>query len=214
MTSGSRVARSPAEINVATSSSKSYPSVRVVSMTVTSAIGYVFTGWSGRCCTVFFFQAEDGIRDYKVTGVQTCALPIWRSHRQGRCGRVARRHWLLDHRLQDRPLDALHRERFARVPPRTAEPVRSGRAARRSEEHTSELQSPCNLVCRLLLEKKNTHTYDNITAMYSRKRTPRNLPTRTQQTSADVLEPRDKPLPRRGRQTNHRDPQHYYLPGC
>src|SRR2546426_2859156 len=26
--------------------------------------------------------------------------------------------------------------------------------ARRSEEHTSELQSPCNLVCRLLLEKK------------------------------------------------------------
>src|ERR1022692_4798831 len=26
----------------------------------------------------------------------------------------------------------------------------------RSEEHTSELQSPCNLVCRLLLEKKNT----------------------------------------------------------
>src|SRR5256885_11264470 len=28
-------------------------------------------------------------------------------------------------------------------------------AERRSEEHTSELQSPCNLVCRLLLEKKN-----------------------------------------------------------
>src|SRR6266850_8152566 len=26
----------------------------------------------------FFFQAEDGIRDYKVTGVQTCALPICR----------------------------------------------------------------------------------------------------------------------------------------
>src|SRR5256885_12865624 len=32
----------------------------------------------------------------------------------------------------------------------------------RSEEHTSELQSPCNLVCRLLLEKKNNkyHTHD------------------------------------------------------
>src|SRR5256885_11829484 len=30
----------------------------------------------------------------------------------------------------------------------------------RSEEHTSELQSPCNLVCRLLLEKKKeTHTH-------------------------------------------------------
>src|SRR6266446_10345438 len=27
-------------------------------------------------CIFFFFQAEDGIRDYKVTGVQTCALPI------------------------------------------------------------------------------------------------------------------------------------------
>ena len=25
---------------------------------------------------LFFFQAEDGIRDYDVTGVQTCALPI------------------------------------------------------------------------------------------------------------------------------------------
>src|SRR5205807_5432407 len=32
---------------------------------------------------------------------------------------------------------------------------RHGGRARRSEEHTSELQSPCNLVCRLLLEKKN-----------------------------------------------------------
>src|SRR2546426_8333130 len=28
----------------------------------------------------FFFQAEDGIRDYKVTGVQTCALPISLAH--------------------------------------------------------------------------------------------------------------------------------------
>src|SRR5256885_5658311 len=31
----------------------------------------------------------------------------------------------------------------------------------RSEEHTSELQSPCNLVCRLLLEKKNTVQLSN-----------------------------------------------------
>src|SRR6266850_7480673 len=36
--------------------------------------------------------------------------------------------------------------------PRTARHV--PRHRRRSEEHTSELQSPCNLVCRLLLEKK------------------------------------------------------------
>src|SRR5690606_34003793 len=32
---------------------------------------------SRTCCVVlFFFQAEDGIRDFHVTGVQTCALPI------------------------------------------------------------------------------------------------------------------------------------------
>src|SRR3712207_7211554 len=29
------------------------------------------------CALVFFFQAEDGIRDIGVTGVQTCALPIY-----------------------------------------------------------------------------------------------------------------------------------------
>src|SRR5256885_9649943 len=38
-------------------------------------------------------------------------------------------------------------------PARGALPPRA-RRRRRSEEHTSELQSPCNLVCRLLLEKK------------------------------------------------------------
>src|SRR5256885_13037393 len=34
------------------------------------------------------------------------------------------------------------------------EPQHAARRGGRSEEHTSELQSPCNLVCRLLLEKK------------------------------------------------------------
>src|SRR5690606_39730379 len=33
----------------------------------------------------FFFQAEDGIRDFHVTGVQTCALPISRDYRAHRC---------------------------------------------------------------------------------------------------------------------------------
>src|SRR5256885_8108088 len=75
----------------------------------------------------FFFQAEDGIRDYKVTGVQTCALPISVGLRA--------------HRL----LHALGGLQHA---------VRIGGLQPRSEEHTSELQSPCNLVCRLLLEKK------------------------------------------------------------
>src|SRR2546426_8795301 len=40
----------------------------------------------------------------------------------------------------------------------TANPATHTARMRRSEEHTSELQSPCNLVCRLLLEKKkNKH---------------------------------------------------------
>src|SRR2546426_9096516 len=44
----------------------------------------------------------------------------------------------------------------ARSPPRCCPCPRGDAAPRgqRSEEHTSELQSPCNLVCRLLLEKK------------------------------------------------------------
>src|SRR5256885_7083691 len=44
--------------------------------------------------------------------------------------------------------------------------------SRRSEEHTSELQSPCNLVCRLLLEQKNT----------TRTRPPRQVPERRRPT--------------------------------
>src|SRR5256885_12594747 len=44
---------------------------------------------------LFFFQAEDGIRDYKVTGVQTCALPIFHAQviaaREGRDPRVIAR---------------------------------------------------------------------------------------------------------------------------
>src|SRR2546426_5595845 len=38
----------------------------------------------------------------------------------------------------------------------------SGRFTLRSEEHTSELQSPCNLVCRLLLEKKKKISSMNV----------------------------------------------------
>src|SRR5688500_19472081 len=45
--------------------------------------------------------------------------------------------------------------------------------ASRSEEHTSELQSPCNLVCRLLLEKKNNRNSDAI---------PRIVPVKNRQT--------------------------------
>src|SRR5256885_10996865 len=60
-----------------------------------------------------------------------------------------------------------HAARMAAVRRRAAAAVRAvcagpdpvhARHPRRSEEHTSELQSPCNLVCRLLLEKKNPKT--------------------------------------------------------
>src|SRR5256885_11533386 len=100
----------------------------------------MFETWLGLMCVVdfFFFQAEDGIRDYKVTGVQTCALPIYRSARTRRALGGA----------------AGARERR----PDRAQP----RLASRSEEHTSELQSPCNLVCRLLLEKKKKNNKNNV----------------------------------------------------
>src|SRR5256885_6294419 len=59
----------------------------------------------------------------------------------------------------------------AQSAPPTAQGIHIFREMERSEEHTSELQSPCNLVCRLLLEKKkNIHPYrmlDIIHALYS-----------------------------------------------
>src|SRR6266446_9519825 len=43
------------------------------------------------------------------------------------------------------------------------------RHRRRSEEHTSELQSPCNIVCRLLLEKKKKPNYHSDKKIWERK---------------------------------------------
>src|SRR5256885_10907679 len=112
---------------------------------------------------VFFFQAEDGIRDYKVTGVQTCALPICLADsgaaEQADLAALGERHQQVDDLdardeqvlaaglLLKRRRRAMNRQIFAGF-------HRSAVVLRRSEEHTSELQSPCNLVCRLLLEKK------------------------------------------------------------
>src|SRR5437762_11054954 len=89
---------------------------------------------------VFFFQAEDGIRDTSVTGVQTCALPICTF-------------WPAIERYGDPRSLRLIRSVMAGESPSLLE-----LDDRRSEEHTSELQSPMYLVCRLLLEKKNTFT--------------------------------------------------------
>src|SRR5256885_12731495 len=56
------------------------------------------------------------------------------------------------------------------------EPLASRGVAARSEEHTSELQSPCNLVCRLLLEKKTSPLHS--TALRECSKRPRPLPRR------------------------------------
>src|SRR2546426_3619567 len=83
---------------------------------------------------VFFFQAEDGIRDYKVTGVQTCALPISpAATAQAEPG--ARRRARLGERHE--PAGAARRTRACGPGPRGAGPLESagrGRAAARSEE--------------------------------------------------------------------------------
>src|SRR5262249_58908437 len=61
--------------------------------------------WSRCWLYVFFFQAEDGIRDWSVTGVQTCALPILMMELGQRVQRPpAATHLLLEWRAQREPL--------------------------------------------------------------------------------------------------------------
>src|SRR2546429_2040501 len=108
----------------------------------------------------FFFQAEDGIRDVAVTGVQTCALPIL----FGFPGFVRVFHpgppslfgnaqsSLFCVRAGSSPVPHVG---VKGTPSLT---VRIRPSSQRSEEHTSELQSRLHLVCRLLLEKKKKYT--------------------------------------------------------
>src|SRR5207248_5877071 len=98
---------------------------------------------------VFFFQAEDGIRDRTVTGVQTCALPIF-ARRLLASGADARS----CDRFGRTPLDWAVLDGWASLAEILGVRVEATGAGSRSEEHTSELQSPYDLVCRLLLEKK------------------------------------------------------------
>src|SRR5256885_9817457 len=59
------------------------------------------------------------------------------------------------------------RKSARRSAPGSCESGRTATRTRRSEEHTSELQSPCNLVCRLLLEKKkNTGNHTLLHAFF------------------------------------------------
>src|SRR6266498_4500485 len=62
---------------------------------------YDLVGWLLFC---FFFQAEDGIRDADVTGVQTCALPITRASRdRGNLTALPATRGLLAGRSRSRP---------------------------------------------------------------------------------------------------------------
>src|SRR2546426_8798180 len=78
--------------------------------------------------------------------------------------------------LPHRHLAQLVRLQEARAPLRIAHGPRGQRDHPRSEEHTSELQSPCNLVCRLLLEKKKKNT---TTQLHDRHKIIRNQPSET-----------------------------------
>src|SRR5207253_5434862 len=129
----------------------------------------------------FFFQAEDGIRDGHVTGVQTCALPIstYRSLGGSRlapevvqaaipaCYEIMERIYNDPARCDSFPrvLDTLRTLPQAKglderelklLEDVIARHERGQIPDSRSEEHTSELQSRGHLVCRLLLEKKKS----------------------------------------------------------
>src|SRR2546425_6871699 len=96
----------------------------------------------------FFFQAEDGIRDKLVTGVQTCALPI--------CSRINPASQKVQ-ALFPAPLVNTPFANFSSFGANTSTNLEYDIKVDRSEEHTSELQSLAYLVCRLLLEKKKNH---------------------------------------------------------
>src|SRR5690625_6740974 len=105
----------------------------------------------------FFFQAEDGIRDGHVTGVQTCALPIYVTkvsfcnHRNSQT--LSFRQFASRGFTYKDVVCILADRRCGFTAVRF---YQSFGFISRSEEHTSELQSRGHIVCRLLLEKKKT----------------------------------------------------------
>src|SRR5256884_3467643 len=113
---------------------------------------------SSRLLFFFFFQAEDGIRDVAVTGVQTCALPILLYVAEDREQSSLDGFWSTITAEQRASIEAVALDMWD---PYLASLQNHLPAAeekivfdKRSEEHTSELQSRLHLVCRLLLEKK------------------------------------------------------------
>src|SRR5690606_40506941 len=96
----------------------------------------------------FFFQAEDGIRDFHVTwSSDVCSSDLPPASTSLGAAIVQRRNIHIG--------DGIDTANFAKI--FFQQPLNAqfhGEQANRSEEHTSELQSRENLVCRLLLEKK------------------------------------------------------------
>src|SRR5262249_59525383 len=89
---------------------------------------------------VFFFQAEDGIRDWSVTGVQTCALPIFLAGWPA-SGRPVRGLYLARaHRAATRPRGPLAVRRGAGRPARRRP---AGRRGNRSEERRVGKEGRC-----------------------------------------------------------------------
>src|SRR5256885_16811171 len=86
------------------------------------------------CCVCFFFFNDTATTEIYTLSLHD-ALPI--------CEQIAglRKRIVPDREMAIGPGNVSARDRIAV-------------GEQRSEEHTSELQSPCNLVCRLLLEKK------------------------------------------------------------
>src|SRR5256886_11541747 len=104
---------------------------------------------------IFFFQAEDGIRDLTVTGVQTCALPI--SSVFFLNTQLIQQYWATN--TPSGRVTVLDVDSSGGAYADIKDAFRAAKDlialdAIRSEEHTSELQSQSNLVCRPLLEKK------------------------------------------------------------
>src|SRR2546425_3120113 len=104
----------------------------------------------------FFFQAEDGIRDKLVTGVQTCALPICLASSPS--GNFKSFPSLSYRSVRSGAGGAFFRVSSCEMYDSVTWAARARSRCSRSEEHTSELQSLAYLVCRLLLEKKKIKT--------------------------------------------------------
>src|SRR5207237_5314914 len=94
----------------------------------------------------FFFQAEDGIRDSSVTGVQTCALPISTGASAGSCGggtayRCGGKNTIIRHRTRPTPTS-----------PSISRSLRSGRIRWQSMTRTSPYPKIGRASCRERVE--------------------------------------------------------------